>query len=306
MPTPDYKMVSQSDIAGLKEEILESGLSTSELVTVAWASASSFRASDMRGGANGARIALSPQNAWKVNNSAELTRVLEKLKSIQKGFNGSFLNDSFLGRKVSLADLIVLAGAAAIEKAAKDAGISIKVPFTPGRGDATQAQIDVNSFAMLEPKADAFLNYFNKDESHLSPTEMLIDKADQLALTVPEMTVLLGGMRMLGANVDGSSHGVFTDNPGALSNDFFVNILDVTTKWRKANTDGLYEGVDRKTGEMKYTATPVDLIFGSSSELRAIAEVYAFDTSKERFVKDFVKAWVKVMQLDRFDLKHDI
>ena len=211
-----------------------------------------------------------------------------------------------MGRKVSLADLIVLAGATAIEKAAQDGGISIEVPFTPGRGDTTQAQIDVNSFAILEPKADAFRNYFNKDESHRPPTEMLIDKADQLTLTVPEMTVLLGGMRMLGVNADGSSHGVFTDNPGTLSNDFFVNLLGMDTKWRKANTEEVYEGVNRKTGEVKYTATPVDLIFGSSSELRAIAEVYAFDTSKERFVKDFVKAWVKVMQLDRFDLKHDI
>jgi catalase-peroxidase len=180
------------------------------------------------------------------------------------------------------------------------------VPFTPGRGDTTQAQIDVNSFAMLEPKADAFRNYFNKDESYRPPTEMLIDKADQLTLTVPEMTVLLGGMRMLGANADGSSHGVFTNNPGVLSNDFFVNLLDMATKWRKANIEGVYEGVNRKTGEVKYTATPVDLIFGSNSELRAIAEAYAFDTSKERFVKDFVKAWIKVMRLDRFDLKHDI
>jgi len=306
VPKPDYKMVSDSDIAGLKEEILESGLSNSELVAVAWASASSFRASDMRGGANGARIVLAPQNTWKINNSAKLTKVLEKLESIQKGFNNSFLNDSFLGRKVSLADLIVLAGATAIERAAQDGGISIEVPFTPGRGDTTQAQIDVNSFAMLEPKADAFRNYFNKDESYRPPTEMLIDKADQLTLTVPEMTVLLGGMRMLGANADGSSHGVFTNNPGVLSNDFFVNLLDMATKWRKANIEGVYEGVNRKTGEVKYTATPVDLIFGSNSELRAIAEAYAFDTSKERFVKDFVKAWIKVMRLDRFDLKHDI
>ncbi len=302
VPTPGYKLISKSDVTDLKEKILESGLTVPELVRVSWASASSFRASDMRGGANGARIALDPQKNWEVNNPAELAKVLKKLKAIQEDFN-----DSLLGRtKVSLADLTVLAGAVAIEKAAKDAGVEVEVPFVPGRGDASQAQTDVASFAMLEPKADAFRNYFNKQESHQSPVEMLVDKADQLNLTVPEMTVLLGGMRALNANADSSKHGVFTDKPGTLSNDFFVNLLDMSTKWRKAKTDGLYEGVDRKTGKVKYTATPVDLLFGSNPGLRAVAEAYAFDNARERFVKDFVKAWAKVIQLDRFDLKHEL
>lgn len=299
IPAVDHKLVDSGDIKKLKQQILDSGLTVSELVRTAWASASSFRASDMRGGANGARIALAPQKDWQVNNPKELSKVLNKLRMIKDDFNDSF----FARTKVSMADMIVLGGAAAIEKAAKDAGVKVEVPFSPGRADATQAQTDVKSFALLEPKADAFRNYFNQKESYRSPAEMLIDKADQLSLTVPEMTALIGGMRALDANVDGAKQGVFTDNPGTLSNDFFVNLLDMSTKWQKANQEGMYEGVDRETGKVKYTATPVDLIFGSNSELRAIAEVYAFESSKERFVKDFVGAWSKVMKLDRFDLK---
>ncbi|WP_404827039.1 catalase/peroxidase HPI [Desulfuromonas versatilis] len=302
IPEIDYQLISQEDADGLKEKILASGLEVPELVRAAWASAASFRASDMRGGANGARIQLAPQKDWEVNNPAELAEVLKKLEAIQKDFNDS----ASAGKKVSMADLIVLAGAAAIEKAAGDAGVEVAVPFNPGRADATQAQTDVESVAVLEPKADAFRNYFNKQESYRSPTEMLVDKADQLNLTVPEMTVLIGGMRALDANTGGTQHGVFTDKPGTLTNDFFVNLLDMSTLWRKGPTDGVYEGVDRKTGQVKYTATPVDLIFGSNAELRAVAEVYAFDNAKERFVKDFVKAWAKVMQLDRFDLKQKI
>lgn len=286
---PDFKPLSSRDIKKLKREILNSGLSVSELVKVAWGAASSYRDSDMRGGANGARIALAPQKDWEANNPAETAKVIDKLKAIQKDF-----------KKVSLADLIVLGGAAAIEKAAKDAGFDITVPFVSGRGDATQEQTDVNSFSLLKPQADGFRNYYEKGY-YKSPTDALVDKADQLALTVPEMTVLIGGMRVLGANTDGSSLGVFTDKPGTLTNDFFVNLLDMSTKWQKSGD--IYEGLDRKSGKVKYTATPVDLIFGSSSELRAVAEVYAFDSSKERFVNDFVKAWTKVMQLDRFDLK---
>ena len=297
IPAVDHKLIGSGDIKKLKKQILDSGLTVPELVRTAWSSASSFRASDMRGGANGARIMLAPQKDWEANNPQELAKVLKKLKKIQNDFNSR--------TKVSMADLIVLGGAAAIEKAAKEAGMEIEVPFTPGRADATQAQTDVQSFALLEPKADAFRNYFNKKESYRSPAEMLVDKADQLDLTVPEMTALIGGMRALDANTAGAKHGVFTDQPGTLSNDFFVNLLDMSTKWQKAGTDGLYEGVDRKTGNVKFTATPVDLIFGSNSELRAIAEAYAFDNSKERFVEDFVEAWSKVMKLDRFDLKHD-
>ena len=286
---PDYKTLSPKDMAKLKKEILQSGLSVSELVKVAWAAAASYRDTDMRGGANGARLALAPQKDWAVNNPTETANVLSKLKAIQKNF-----------KKVSLADLIVLGGSAAIEKAAKDAGFTITVPFVAGRGDATQEQTDVDSFNLLKPQADGFRNYYEAGY-YKSPTDALIDKADQLALTVPEMTVLLGGMRVLGANTDGSSLGVFTDKPGTLSNDFFVNLLDMSTKWQPAGD--IYEGIDRKTGQVKYTASPVDLIFGSSSELRAVAEVYAFDTSKQRFVEDFVKAWTKVMNLDRFDLQ---
>ena len=293
----DHPLISDRQAASLKKKILASGLTTQELVRVAWASASSFRASDMRGGANGARIALSPQKDWAVNNPQEAAKVVSTLKDIQASFNKS------AGKtQVSLADLIVLGGAAAVEKAAKDAGVNIDVPFVAGRGDATQAQTDVKSFALLKPSADAFRNYFDADKAYRSPAEMLVDRADQLDLTVPQMTVLIGGMRALGANADGSKHGVFTAKPGTLSNDFFVNLLDMSTQWRKSGTDGLYEGVDRKTGAVKYTATPVDLIFGSNSELRAVAEAYAYDDAKERFVKDFVSAWNKVMMLDRFDI----
>lgn len=283
------------DIDKLKAEILDSGLSVQELVRTAWASAASYRHSDMRGGANGARLALSPQKDWEVNNPAETAKVIAKLKEIQDGFNRGLFNSD----KVSLADLIVLGGAAAIEKAAKDAGFEVTVPFTAGRGDATQAQTDVNSFNLLKLTADGFRNYFNVEESYKSPTEMLVDKADQLDLSIPEMTVLVGGLRALDANHSGNKHGVLTDKPGALSNDFFVNLLDMSTKWEKAEQDGVYNGLNRATGAQKWTATSVDLIFGSNSELRAVAEVYAYDTSKQKFVDDFVKAWVKVMNLDR-------
>jgi len=293
---PDYKMIGSSNVAKLKKDILASGLSVAELVRVAWGSAASYRDSDMRGGANGARIALAPQKDWAVNNPAEVTKVVKVLKAIQADFNDSF----FSSKKVSLADLIVLGGAAAIEKAAKEAGFDVTVPFVAGRGDATQAQTDVNSFSLLKSQADAFRNFYLKGY-YKSPTEALVDKADQLALTVPEMTVLIGGLRVLGANADGSENGVFTDKPGTLSNDYFVNLLDMSTKWEAAGD--VYKGVDRQSGKVKYTASPVDLIFGSSSELRAIAEVYAFDNSKARFVNDFVQAWAKVMQNDRFDIK---
>ena len=296
LPTVDYKLVDAGDIKALKKDILDSGLTVPELVRTAWASASSYRASDMRGGANGARIALAPQKDWAVNNPAELARVLAKLAAIQDDFNGS--SDS----KVSMADLIVLGGAAAVEKAAKAGGTNVEVPFTPGRADASQAQTDVASFALLEPRADAFRNYFDVEQSYRSPTEMLVDKADLLNLSVPEMTVLIGGMRSLDANVNGASHGVLTDKPGTLTNDFFVKLLDMSTRWQKAEEVGVYEGVDRESGKVEYTATSVDLIFGSNSELRAIAEVYAYNNSQERFVNDFVAAWTKVMQLDRFDL----
>jgi catalase-peroxidase len=296
LPTVDYKLVDAGDIKALKKDILDSGLTVPELVRTAWGSASSYRASDMRGGANGARIALAPQKDWAVNNPKELARVLAKLADIQDSFNSS--SDS----KVSMADLIVLGGAAAIEKAAKAGGTKVEVPFTPGRADASQAQTDVASFALLEPRADAFRNYFDVEQSYRSPTEMLVDKADLLNLSVPEMTVLIGGMRSLDANVGGASHGVLTDKPGTLTNDFFVNLLDMSTRWQKAEEVGVYEGVDRESGKVQYTATSVDLIFGSNSELRAIAEVYAYNNSQERFVNDFVAAWTKVMQLDRFDL----
>ena len=302
VPAADYKPINSRNIKQLKRDILASGLTTPELVRTAWASASSFRASDMRGGANGARIALAPQNAWAANNPAELAKVVAKLQEIQTAFNDSARG----GRQVSLADLIVLGGAAAIEKAAADAGVDVEVPFVAGRTDATQAQTDVASFGLLEPKADAFRNYFDAAASYKTPAEMLVDKADQLNLTVPEMTVLLGGMRSLDANIGGLKHGVLTDAPGTLNNDFFVNLLDMSTRWQKASTDGLYEGLDRSTGAKKFTATTVDLIFGSNSDLRAVAEVYAFDGAETRFVNDFVQAWTKVMQLDRFDLKFEI
>jgi catalase-peroxidase len=251
----------------------------------------------MRGGANGARIALEPQKNWEANNPAQLAKVLTELKSIQADFNNGSKR-----KQVSLADLIVLGGSAAVEKAAADAGVKVTVPFSAGRGDATQEQTDVNSFSLLEPSADAFRNYYNSETSYRSPSEMLVDKADQLNLSVPEMVALLGGMRVLGVNSDGSKHGVFTDMPGTLSNDYFVNLVDMSTLWSKTDIDGMYQGVDRATGSAKFTATPVDLIAGSNNELRAIAEAYAYDGAKEGFVKDFVNAWVKVMQLDRFDL----
>ncbi len=301
IPAVEHKLVSAGDVRSLKKDILDSGLSVPELVRTAWASAGSFRAADLRGGANGARIALEPMRSWSVNNPAELEKVLAKLTEIQNDFN-----DSRRRVKVSLADLIVLGGAAAIEKAADEAGIDIEVPFTPGRGDATQAQTDVNSFAELEPAADAFRNYFNAAAAYRTPAEMLVDRADQLRLTVPETVVLLGGLRVLGANAPGVTHGVFTDAPGTLTNDFFVNLLDMSTQWVKADSEGLYNGIDRASGKRKYTATPVDLLLGSNSELRAIAEAYAYDNAGERFAQDFVNAWTKVMQLDRFDLHHDI
>jgi len=288
------KPLSRRAVKRLKKDILASELTIPELVRTAWASASTFRASDKRGGANGAHIALAPQKDWVANSPQELDKVLGKLRSIQADFGSD---------KVSLADLIVLGGAAAIEKAARNAGVKLEVPFESGRGDAIQAKTDVNSFAFLEPNADAFRNYFNARDAHRSPLELLVDKADQLNLTVPEMTALVGGMRVLDTNADGSKHGVFTAKPGTLSNDFFINLLDMSTQWKKSNADGIYKGVDRKTGQVIYTATPIDLIFGSNSELRAIAETYAFNNSKEIFANDFVSAWVKVMQADRFDLK---
>ncbi|KAA1191838.1 catalase/peroxidase HPI [Pseudohalioglobus sediminis] len=301
IPAWDHKLVDKGDVKKLKKAILKTDLTVPELVRTAWASASSFRASDMRGGANGARVALVPQKDWTANNPQELARVLKTLREVQRDFNSGASRS-----KISLADMIVLGGAAAIEKAAADAGVKVDVPFTPGRGDATQAQTDVASFTLLEPRADAFRNYFDVSGSYRSPTEMLVDKADQLALTVPEMTVLIGGLRSLDANSGGSQHGVFTDKPGTLNNDFFVNLLDMSTRWQKADAEGVYQGVDARSGAVKYTATPVDLIFGSNSELRAIAEAYAYDNAQERFVNDFVAAWVKVMQLDRFDLRHSI
>lgn len=296
IPEIDYKLVDNDDIKELKKSILESGLSVPELVRTAWASASSYRAGDMRGGANGARIMLSPQKNWEANNPSELAKVLSKLADIRKDFNSGLFNRT----EISMADLIVLAGAAALEKAAKNAGFDVAVPFTPGRGDATQEQTDVVSFGLLEPKADAFRNYFNAQTSYRSPAEMLVDKADQLDLSVPQMTVLLGGMRALDANTGGVSHGVLTEKPGTLSNDFFVNLLDMSTKWSKSSeAEGVYEGHDRKTGAKKWSATPVDLIFGSNSELRAIAEVYASNDAKQKFVEDFVAAWTQVMNQDR-------
>ncbi len=297
VPTPNYKLIDARDVAKLKTKILKSGLSVPELVRTAWASASTYRGSDKRGGANGARIRLAPQNQWEVNDPQELVSVLKKLERIQERFN----NRAAGGKQISMADLIVLGGAAAIEKAAKDAGFKVNVPFSPGRGDASQKMTDVHSFAVLKPTADAFRNYYS-DRSYGSPTKMLVEKADLLTLTVPEMTVLVGGMRALGANTGGLKHGVFTDKPGQLSNDFFINLLDMSTTWKKSSSyKGVYEGHDRQTGKLKWTATPVDLIFGSNSELRAVAEVYAYDHSKEKFVHDFVDAWIKVMNLDRFN-----
>ncbi|MBW0278865.1 catalase/peroxidase HPI [Shewanella xiamenensis] len=298
IPALDHPLIDNADIKALGNKILASGLTVPELVRTAWASASSFRGTDMRGGANGARIRLEPMMNWQANNPKELAKVLAKLEKVQKDFNGSLKG----GKKVSLADVIVLGGSVAVEKAAKEAGVTVSVPFTPGRMDATQAQTDVNSFAVLEPAADGFRNYYSKDSS-LSPAEMLIERANMLNLTVPEMTVLVGGLRALDANSAGVKHGVFTDKPGVLSNDFFVNLLDMSTKWSKsAKQEGIYEGQDRKSGKLKWTATPVDLIFGSHSELRAVAEVYGAQDGQDRFVQDFVKAWNKVMNADRFDI----
>ncbi len=298
IPPVDYMLVNDADIAALKSDILDSGLTVPELVRTAWASASSFRGTDMRGGANGARIRLAPQKDWDVNNPAELEKVLNRLEQIQVSFNDAQQD----GTRISMADIIVLGGAAAIEQATSDAGYRISVPFIPGRGDATQEQTDVASFAALEPAADGFRNYFSEG-SLRSPTAMLVDKANLLTLTVPEMTVLLGGLRALDANVAGSDEGVFTARPGTLSNDYFVNLLDRSTVWTRSDSvENLYQGRDRASMELKWTATPVDLIFGSNSELRAIAEVYGANDGYELFVADFVDAWVKVMNLDRFDL----
>jgi len=294
VPVADYKTISNADAEALEVKVLESGLSVSELVRTAWASAASYRGSDMRGGTNGARLALAPQKDWAVNNPVELANVLKKLKAVRADFNKSLKG----GKKVSLADTIVIAGNAAVEKAAKDAGHNLEIEFTPGRTDATQKMTDTKSFAWLELKADAFRNYYD-EMSYGSPTDMLVEKADLLTLTVPEMTVLIGGMRTLNANADGSKHGVLTDKPGTLSNDFFVNLLDMSTEWKKsAEFPGLYEGFARGTSKQKYTATPVDLIFGSHSELRVMSEVYA--SADNNFVNDFAAAWTKVMDLGRF------
>jgi catalase-peroxidase len=299
LPRADHALINAKDVADLKAKILASGLTGPELVRVAWASAASFRGTDMRGGANGARLRLAPQKDWAVNNPSELAKVLQKLENIQQDFNRTLSG----GKKVSLADVIVLGGTAAVEQAAKKAGATIAVPFSPGRVDATQAQTDAASFAPLEPLADGFRNYYLAGQ-RLSPAEMLIERARLLNLTVPEMTVLVGGLRALDANTGASRHGVFTNRAGTLSNDFFVNLLDMSTKWNKsAATEGVYEGTDRASGKLKWTATPVDLVFGSNSELRAVAEVYASSDGQERFVKDFAKTWAKVMNLDRFDLR---
>jgi catalase-peroxidase len=297
IPAINHELVSDKDIADLKAKILASGLSVSELVSTAWASASTFRGSDKRGGANGARIRLAPQKDWEVNQPAELAKVLQKLEAIQKEFNAAQKAD----KKVSLADLIVLGGSAAVEKAAKDAGIDVKVPFTPGRMDASQEQTDVTSFAPLEPRADGFRNYIAGKHQYMMPEEALVDRAQLLRLTAPEMTVLVGGLRVLGANTGKSKHGVFTSKPGTLTNDFFVNLLGMNTQWHPT-ADGAYEARDRKTNAVKWTGARVDLIFGSHSQLRAFAEVYACADSKQKFVKDFVAAWTKAMNLDRYDL----
>jgi catalase-peroxidase len=292
IPAVDHPLIDDKDVAALKTKILASGLSVPQLVSTAWASASTFRGSDKRGGANGARIRLSPQKDWEVNNPPELAKVLQKLEAIQKEF----------GKKVSLADLIVLGGSAAVENAAKDAGVTVTVPFTPGRMDASQQQTDADSFAPLEPRADGFRNYIGSKRQFMMPEEALVDRAQLLTLTAPEMTVLVGGLRVLGANASNAKHGVFTQKPGTLTNDFFVNLLDMSTEWQPAGSE--YEGRDRKTKAVKWTGTRVDLIFGSHSQLRALAEVYACADSKEKFVKDFVAAWTKVMNADRYDLAH--
>ncbi|WP_395456552.1 catalase/peroxidase HPI [Azospirillum melinis] len=299
VPPLDHPLVEDADVAALKTRILSSGLSVPQLVSVAWASASTFRGSDKRGGANGARIRLAPQKDWEVNEPAQLQTVLQTLEAIQKDFNAAAGG----GRKISLADLIVLAGGTAIEKAAQDAGLTLQVPFSPGRTDASQEQTDVESFAPLEPRADGFRNYVNGGrQQFMIPEEALVDRAALLRLTGPEMTVLVGGLRVLGANAGGARHGVFTGRPGTLTNDFFVNLLDMGTEWQPPNADGIYEGRDRRTGQPKWTATRVDLIFGAHSQLRAVAEVYGCRDAHEKFAKDFVAAWTKIMNADRFDL----
>jgi catalase-peroxidase len=297
LPPPDGKAISDQNAAQLKADILKSGLTGAQLIRTAWASASTFRNTDMRGGDNGARIRLAPQKDWAVNDPTELAKVLGKLEAVQKHFNTAQAD----GRKVSLADLIVLGGNAAVEQAAKRAGFEVQVPFTPGRVDASQAQTDLTTFGALEPTADGFRNYYSGKQDR-SPAELLVDKANLLDLTVPEMTVLVGGLRSLNANFGQSQNGVFTNRPGALSNDFFVNLLDMSTQWSKSASSEVYEGRDRATGKLKWTATPVDLIFGSNSELRAVAEVYASEDSREKFVQDFVRVWTRVMNNDRFDM----
>ncbi len=297
VPAVDHPLIDDADIVALKAQILGSGLSTAQLVATAWASASTFRDSDMRGGANGARIRLAPQKDWEVNQPAQLATVLSTLEGIQASFNGAQSG----GKKVSLADLIVLGGCAAVEGAAKAAGFDVVVPFSPGRTDASQDQTDVESFAVLEPRADGFRNYFRAGDKG-RPEELLVDKASLLSLTAPEMTVLVGGLRVLGANVGGTAHGVFTDRPGVLSNDFFVNLLDMATEWKVSTAENVYEGRDRASGEVRWTATAVDLVFGSNSQLRALAEVYGCSDAAEKFASDFAAAFGKVMQLDRFDL----
>jgi len=297
VPAVDHKLIDAKDIAALKGKILASGLSVSELVSTAWASASTFRGSDKRGGANGARIRLAPQKDWEVNEPARLAKVLKTLEGIQGAFNGAQSG----GKRVSLADLIVLAGCAGIEQAAKNAGHKVKVPFTPGRTDASQEQTDAASFAVLEPKADGFRNYL-KAKFSIAAEHLLVDRAQLLTLTAPEMTVLLGGMRVLNANHGQAPHGVFTKRPEALTNDFFVNLLDMGTVWQATPDENVFEGRDRKTGELQWTGSRVDLIFGSNSQLRALAEVYGCEDSQEKFINDFVAVWDKVMNLDRFDL----
>jgi catalase-peroxidase len=298
IPAPSRNQINDKDVYALKTKILASGLSVPQLVSTAWASASTYRGTDKRGGANGARIRLSPQRDWEANNPDQLETVLNKLEAIQAAFNKSAKG----GKKVSMADLIVLGGSAAVEKAAKGAGVNVKVPFRPGRMDAPQEQTDVDSFAPLEPRADGFRNYINSRKiQFMQPEEALVDRAALLRLTAPEMTVLVGGLRVLGANTGGAKHGVFTKKMGTLTNDFFVNLLDMSTEWQPSG-ENVYEGRDRKTKAVKWTGTRFDLIFGSHSQLRALAEVYACADSKEKFVKDFVAAWTKVMNADRFDL----
>jgi catalase-peroxidase len=297
VPAVDHKLIDAKDIANLKAKIVAAKLSIAELVSAAWASASTFRGSDKRGGANGARIRLEPQKDWEVNQPAQLAKVLKTLEGIQKAFNRTAKG----GKKVSLADLIVLGGCAAVEQAAKKAGHKVTVPFSPGRTDASQEQTDVESFTYLEPAADGFRNYL-KAKYAVPGEELLVDKAQLLTLTAPELTVLIGGMRVLGTNVGKSKHGIFTKRPGTLTNDFFVNLLDMGTEWKATSDENVLEGHDRKSGKVKWTGTRVDLIFGSNSELRALAEVYAQDDAQQKFVADFVAAWTKVMNADRFDL----